>query len=186
MEMKMISPWKTRIARYYLGRQFDIERMRTELMNTPLHYTDNDEQHCTEDRMPYAFEVRRKLLEPIALDYLNEIYGYKPKNPMDVDCWGVVIADGRGMIAHNHPKSHLTSVLYLTNSPEEGQLVLDDPRGQASRLHPGDISTNHFGTFKITPEAGDFYIFPSYVRHSVTAGLMALRVSMITDFILKD
>ena len=84
--------------------------------------------------------------------------------------------------SHNHVNTHLSGVYYLMSN--ERQCILSDPRFSANRGYPA-IFKDHFYHKKITPEAGTFILFPSYVWHSVQHSNLP-RFRVITEIILTE
>jgi|TARA_B110000483_G_scaffold29104_1_gene35301 predicted 2-oxoglutarate/Fe(II)-dependent dioxygenase YbiX len=67
---------------------------------------------------------------------------------------------------HNHLGSQFTGILYLASPPNGGELLLHDPRGNANRGYNDNLK-HIFAPEVIKPQAGDLFIFPSFVWHNV-------------------
>ena len=65
---------------------------------------------------------------------------------------------------HNHRGAFLSGVFYVHVDDQGGDLILHDPRFNAVRSTPLELS-HHFDPIKLTPQTGDIVIFPSYVYH---------------------
>lgn len=93
--------------------------------------------------------------------------------------WVHVYRGGSTHHIHNHLGSQFTGILYLASPPAGGELVLHDPRGNANRGYNANL--NHmFDPVVIKPEAGDLFIFPSFVWHNVET-VKDLRICMPFD-----
>lgn len=65
---------------------------------------------------------------------------------------------------HNHRGAFLSGVFYVNVDDNSGDLVLHDPRFNAVRSTPLQLS-EHFAPVKITPTNGDVILFPSSIYH---------------------
>ena len=83
---------------------------------------------------------------------------------------------------HVHPEASLTGIFYVAATEGSGDLVLTDPRPQATQLLPADYGLFKSGQHeRVTPEAGLFVIFPGWLPHYVLpalAGRSKVRLSV--------
>ncbi|NIW86171.1 MAG: hypothetical protein GWN09_06160 [Gammaproteobacteria bacterium] len=82
---------------------------------------------------------------------------------------------------HNHPNSLLSGVYYVKVQDDCGDLIVADPRKQASVMQPEYTERNPMNSTMHTfpPEAGRLIIFPSWLDHGVNSNLSgADRISM--------
>jgi len=97
-----------------------------------------------------------------------------PLRGLQIQAWGMVLADGAFVLPHDHADAHLAGVLHLDESaPDAGQLALLDPRATHLPWAPVDPTAFH-----ITPKAGQLVWFPSGLRHWVTPVREGPRVSL--------
>ena len=93
--------------------------------------------------------------------------------------WVHVYREGATHHIHNHLGSQFTGILYLATPPVGGELVLHDPRGNANRGYNSNL--NHmFDPIVLKPQAGDLFIFPSFVWHNVET-VKDMRICMPFD-----
>jgi uncharacterized protein (TIGR02466 family) len=82
---------------------------------------------------------------------------------------------------HNHPNSLLSGVYYVKVEGDCGDLLIFDPRKQASVVQPhfSERTLINASMQSIPPEVGTLIIFPSWLDHSVDQNLSdADRVSI--------
>ncbi len=87
--------------------------------------------------------------------------------------------------AHIHPDgSHLTSVLYL-KVPDIS--TNDFPDGHLHLINNSSVVTNlELTDYFINPKVGDFYIFPSYLKHTAYPFKgKGLRRSLVVNSIIR-
>lgn len=93
--------------------------------------------------------------------------------------WVHVYRQGATHHIHNHLGSQFTGILYLATPAIGGELVLHDPRGNANRGYNQNLNSM-FAPMVIKPEAGDLFIFPSFVWHNVET-VKDMRICMPFD-----
>lgn len=174
--------WQTTIELHDLADQCDLEMALTEclLVSNALH--DKENRPLEQWDAPELLRIHRELIEPLFLKYLDDVYGHRPDG-LKVSNWVFGGNGGGGLECHVHSGSHFSAVFYPTDS--SGQIVLCDPRFNASRGYPREIIDNHFSKRKITPKAGQLLIMPSFVEHFVTPHPDKLRLSFVSDIQLK-
>jgi hypothetical protein len=85
---------------------------------------------------------------------------------------------------HTHSGSQLSTVVYLENDGEGGEITFYDPRGFAARGY--DLSFRPlFNPTDYMPDTGDILTFPSYMYHSVRPA-KGLRISVVFDLFLYN
>ena len=65
---------------------------------------------------------------------------------------------------HNHQGAFISGVVYINVDEDSGALIMHDPRFNACRSQPPEI-TKMFQPVEILPKSGDIIIFPSFVYH---------------------
>lgn len=120
---------------------------------------------------------------PEVLTYLKDLYGIAPTR-LEHKSWLRVTTDGSGLVLHEHAGAHLTCIVYLEGS--HGEVVFQDPRGNAGRAYPTSLRSQHFQPQIFEVKAGRCLIFPSYLFHYVDRHHPSLRAVLTTDFFLND
>lgn len=182
--MEIIEPWKMQIARVNLLSVVDNKAISEEIhvlhclcpreSKTPLA--------ITAEQFPALTHFRDKVLTPIVVDYIRQTFGVNPFD-MTVDTFGKVFENNEGLGSHLHGNSLLTTVYYPEDT--EAGMSLADPRFNASRGYPRPVRDGHFGNYYVSPKAGDLWIVPSYIQHSVESNPEDMRLSLINDFNFK-
>lgn len=182
--MNIIQPWKIEIAQLNLLDKVDNEAIITETHTlhclcprnslTPLE--------VTAEQFPALSKFRDEILRPLAEEYIRRVFGVDPKN-ISIDTFGKSFDRHEALGSHLHGNSCLTSVYYPEDS--EAGMSLVDPRFNASRGYPRPVRDKHFGEYYVAPKAGDLWLMPSYIQHSVEANPNEMRLSLINDFHFK-
>jgi uncharacterized protein (TIGR02466 family) len=98
--------------------------------------------------------------------------------------WAYITTKGGWHPPHCHPDGYLSCVYYI-DVPQDSnsQLVFDDPRQQTS-MCPIDtymnVNTLNHARIPINPKSGDFYVFPSWLKHFVSPSMSEENRIMIT------
>lgn len=182
--MELINPWKITIGKINLLDQVDNKAISDEIhvlhclcprdSKTPLK--------ITTEQFPALVKFRDDVLTPLVVKYIQDVFGVNPTDIM-VDTFGKVFDHQEGLGSHLHGNSCITTVYYPEDT--EAGMSLADPRFNASRGYPRPIRDDHFGNFYVAPKAGDLWIVPSYIQHSVEANPEDMRLSLINDFNFK-
>lgn len=100
--------------------------------------------------------------------------GAEPRFQMGVEMWANVLPPGAVNQHHAHPGALWSAVYYVDDGgdPENGPLILLDPRFPANRMYVPDLVFAENGemeesTVKIAPVPGRMVIFPSWLMHGV-------------------
>lgn len=182
--MERIQPWTTTIGKFNIADQVDLDVITGAVLANSMQV--NGSFASIDPNSPevaYLLDLRDRCITPKVLEYIRDEFGMNLA-PQDVDILSqcVCIQDGADLEHHIHAMSSLTVVMYPVDAAS--RLVLVDPRGNAARGYPSYISRGHFGNYRITPKAGDVYIIPSYILHSVNAVRDELRLSFVNDYFL--
>lgn len=182
--MKTYEPWKTVIAHVNLAHRVDLEAIATEIH--ALHCASPRESKTpytvTPEEFPVICQFRDDVVTGEIQKYIEQHFGVVAQY-LTIDTFGKWFEKGTHLDAHLHGNSNVTSVFYPYGY-DSGMLV-NDPRFNACRGYPRSVRDTHFGNFFVAPEAGDLWIMPSYVQHSVPPVSEDLRVSLINDFHFK-
>lgn len=182
--MNIIQPWKIEIAQVNLLDQVDNEALIEEIHMLHCMCPRNSQTplEVTPDVFPALVHFREKILLPLADQYIRRVFGVAPTD-IAIDTFGKAFEKGEGLSSHLHGNSCLTSVYYPEDSNAGMSLV--DPRFNASRGYPRAVRDNHFGEHYVSPKAGDLWLMPSYIQHSVANNPGDMRLSLINDFHFK-
>jgi len=120
-----------------------------------------------------------------AYDYVNDCVEkfleveFPKQGTYSFSWWVHVYRQGATHHIHNHLGSQFTGILYRATPPVDGELVLHDPRGNANRGYNNNLK-HMFDPIILKPEAGDLFIFPSFVWHNVET-VKDMRICMPFD-----
>lgn len=182
--MEFHEPWKTMIARVNLAEHVDLEAIATEIH--ALHCASPRESTTiypvTPEEFPVICQFRDDVVTGVIREYILRTFGVLAEE-LTIDTFGKWFERGSHLDAHLHGNSNVTSVFYPYEY-NSGMLV-NDPRFNACRGYPRHVRDAHFGNFFVAPQAGDLWIMPSYVQHSVPPVSEDLRVSLINDYHFK-
>ena len=86
---------------------------------------------------------------------------------------------------HNHRGSQISAVFYLLAEEQHagGNIVFTDPRQNSNRGYDATFIPM-FEPTSITPQSGDYVIFPSFLYHYVTTYQSNIRIAMPVDLFL--
>lgn len=182
--MEQITPWPITITRVNLSDKCDLETIKTELFN--LHcLTDGDDRgqsYVLKEFIPEIIQLRDEVITPLVMEYSKNIFGYDIPEIV-VETSGKWLKENEGLFPHYHPGSCISAIFYP--EPTKQGLNFFDPRTNACRGYPRSIREKHFKAHGISPAAGDLYIFPSYLQHSVSHVMEDLRLSLLNEYYLK-
>lgn len=99
--------------------------------------------------------------------------------------WALVVADDGHELTHIHPGAWLTAV-YYAQTPETAAAAENDapPGAFVFALWPPVLqqSLPDFPQWRVTPQAGDLLIFPSFMGHrTIPTGVETPRICMVLD-----
>ena len=123
-------------------------------------------------RNPTNINLLQKIGKPIDkfLDYYHinrEKYGWEYS-----ESWFIINEKGHYNVPHIHPNSFLSGVFYIQTSDKSGDIIFHH---HAKNIDYHKQSKDAFNkneghnsdTWKVTPENGDLFVFPSFLYHSV-------------------
>jgi hypothetical protein len=179
--MEIIQPWQVKIARVNIAEFVDLEGLAGEIHQ--LHCLSPRESATpypvTPAEFPLICAARDGIITDKVSEYIEEAFGVSPLG-MVIDTFGKWFGKGEELGSHLHGNSNVTSVFY----PYEYStgMMLMDPRFNAQRGYSRRVRDTHFGDYNARPKAGDLWIVPSYVQHSIPTVKDDLRISLINDF----
>lgn len=179
--MNLIEPWKIQIGQFNLADKFDMEQFATEVYTLYAMTGGEDEAQSKldPDLFPLILEMRDAVITPAVREFTQSCFDY-PLDDFDVETNGKWIPPGEGLYPHYHPSSCFSAIVYPGDSPSA--LNLFDPRGNACRGYPKAIRDKFMTKMQISPKAGDVYILPSYIQHSVSYVQEDTRLSLLHEY----
>jgi uncharacterized protein (TIGR02466 family) len=131
------------------------------------------------------FEPLVKLILAEA-DQLADLEGIRRRELYVTSMWINAQYQGQNHIAHTHPNSLYSGVIYLQVPEHSQRLVFTDPRPQAQVLRPRGTITN----LGFQPRAGLWYMWPSWLQHATMSTtdseLTVPRISLSYNIMLRD
>lgn len=182
---KFIQPWKIEMCHLNVAHCIDLEALRDEVaaLSIMSDQEDEEQEFVNNDLCPNIIHLRDDLITPAVRNYSKTCWGYELK---DFRCevnakW---IKDGEGLYPHVHAGSQMSAIFYPDDAPTG--LNVFDPRTNVSRAYPKVIRNNNMSVFQISPKAGDIWIFPSYLQHSVSHVKEDTRLSLLSEYYFND
>ncbi|MNF96557.1 hypothetical protein D3C85_233940 [compost metagenome] len=182
---KFIQPWKIEMCHLNVAHCIDLEALRDEIaaLSIMTEQEDGGQRFVNNDLCPNIIHLRDDLITPAVVNYAHTCWGYEIEE-MRGETNAKWIKEGEGLFPHFHPGSQMSAIFYPDDAPTG--LNMFDPRGNACRGYPKPIRNNHMGMVQISPKAGDIWIFPSYLQHSVSHVKEDTRLSLLTEYYFSD
>lgn len=180
-----LQPWKIEVVQFNVADCINLNDLRDEIgaLAIMTNQEDGGQRFISNEMCPTVIHLRDQFINAAVLQYAKDCWDY---NIMDY--WSETnakwIPEGEGLYPHYHPGSQI-SVIFYPDDVETG-LNLFDPRGNACRGYPKPIRNRHLGPVQISPKAGDVFIFPSYIQHSVSHVQSDNRLSMLIEYYFSD
>jgi len=113
------------------------------------------------------FATIKKFIEHHAKIYWDALGYYTDVVPKIYQSWITHYHQDGFIHKHNHARSQLAGVLYLQASPEQGNLVFENPLELLLSTQPYREKIVHKSSFEqeIPVNTGDLILFPSYLKH---------------------
>lgn len=183
--MQTIEPWRSVIGHFNLGPMFDVNGLQEEAFTLNQMATDEDEKqrYLDPDLFKLIMGTRDSVITPAVTAYAKNLWDYDITGRFEVETNAKWIPEGEGLFPHYHPGSCISVIVYPQDS--KSGLNIFDPRVHACRGYPKEIRDKHFAAYKISPKAGDVYIFPSYMQHSVSYVQEDVRMSILHEYYLR-
>lgn len=126
--------------------------------------------HTASDlHIKYQEETRSvvNFVEQCAKEYWEECCYHKGLEPYVFQLWANKTPRGGYIDSHLHGNMPFTAVLYVDASPEQGNLILENPLEMVLMTQPISPDIKYPIGEEITVSSGDLVMFPGYIRHSV-------------------
>jgi len=182
---QFIQPWKIEMCHLNVAHCIDMDALRDEIgaLSIMSNQENGEQKFVTNELCPNIIHLRDDLITPAVLNYSHSRWNYVI-DKLRTETNAKWIKEGEGLYPHYHPGSQLSAIFYPDDAKQG--LNMFDPRGNACRGYPKSIRNNHMGTVQISPKAGDIWIFPSYLQHSVSHVEEDTRLSLLTEYYFSD
>lgn len=126
--------------------------------------------HTASDlHIKYREETRSVVdfVERCAREYWEECSYHEELEPYVFQLWANKTPQGGYIDSHLHGNMPFTAVLYVDASPQQGNLILENPLEMVLMTQPISPDIEYPIGEEITVSSGDLVMFPGYIRHSV-------------------
>lgn len=87
--------------------------------------------------------------------------------PYVFQVWANSTPEGGWVHSHLHGSMPFTAVLYVDASPEQGNLIIENPLDMVLMTQPISPTVNYPMVKEMSVQSGDLIMFPGYLKHSV-------------------
>jgi uncharacterized protein (TIGR02466 family) len=108
-----------------------------------------------------------EFVESAARDYWKICNYYQELEPVVFQLWANFTPNGGWVHSHLHGNMPFTGVLYIDASPEQGNLIIENPLDMVLMSQPIGPDVPYPMGQEITVNSGDLVMFPGYIKHSV-------------------
>lgn len=102
-----------------------------------------------------------------AREYWKICNYHEELEPFVYQMWANSTPQGGWVENHLHGNMPFTAVLYVDASPEQGNIVLENPLDTVLMTQPIGPNVQYPMRHELTVNTGDLVIFPGYLKHSV-------------------
>ncbi|MNZ89444.1 hypothetical protein D3C78_1083690 [compost metagenome] len=184
--MNIIQPWETPIGHSNFAQCLDLAALKDEIGALALmsDQEDGGQRYVNDyDTFPNIVHLLRDIIDHEVKEYIQNMWNYG-LGEFRRETNAKWIPPGEGLYPHYHPGSQVSAIFYPEDSPSG--LAMFDPRGNACRGYPKQIRNRYMAPHLISPAAGDLWIFPSFVQHSVSYVKEDTRLSMLCEYYFSD
>ena len=112
-----------------------------------------------------------EFVEKAAKEYWKSCNYHQGLEPFVFQMWANVTPKGGFIDSHLHGNMPFTGVLYVDASPEQGNLIIENPMEMVLMTQPISPDIKYPIGTEIEVQTGDLVMFPGYIRHSVKPNL---------------
>jgi uncharacterized protein (TIGR02466 family) len=102
-----------------------------------------------------------------AKEYWKELDYYDGLEPFVAQVWSNKTPKGGWIHSHIHLSIPLTAILYVDASPEQGNIIFENPNDMLLAAQPINYRKKIQFEHEMEVNTGDFVIFPAFLRHKV-------------------
>ncbi len=106
-------------------------------------------------------------VEQCAREYWQDCDYHKDLEPFVFQLWANKTPKGGYIDSHLHGNMPFTAVLYVDASPEQGNLIIENPMEMVLMTQPISPDIKYPLGEEVSVNSGDLVMFPGYLRHSV-------------------
>jgi uncharacterized protein (TIGR02466 family) len=131
---------------------------------TLCSYNTNSDLH-----VDFADETRDviEFVEAAAREYWQECQYHLDLTPFVFQTWANTTPQGGYVEPHLHGNMPFTAVLYVDASPEQGNIIIENPLDTVLMTQPISPTVKYPMGQEIEVRTGDLIIFPGYLKHRV-------------------
>jgi uncharacterized protein (TIGR02466 family) len=131
---------------------------------TLCSYNSNSNLHR---EFPEETKAVIEFVEKSAQKYWNDLNYHKELTPFIFQMWANRTPRGGYINSHLHGNMPFTAVLYVDASPEQGNIVIENPLEMILMTQPIGPDVKYPMGQELEVNTGDLIMFPGYIRHSV-------------------
>jgi uncharacterized protein (TIGR02466 family) len=106
-------------------------------------------------------------IESSAKRYWDECRYHKDLTPYVFQLWANSTPGGGWIHSHLHGNMPFTGVIYIDASPEQGNLMIENPMDMILMSQPISPDVKYPMAEELKVKSGDLIMFPGYIKHSV-------------------
>lgn len=184
--ISLIEPWRSVIGHFNMGGLINMADFYQEAftLNAMVGGEDVTQGALEREMFPLLLGSRDEIITPAVRQYAKGLWEYDIDGRFEVETNAKWIPEGEGLFPHYHAGSCISVIVYPQDSVSG--LNVFDPRGHACRGYPKEIRDKFFAVHRISPKAGDVFIFPSYMQHSVSYVQEDVRMSVLHEYYLRQ
>jgi len=108
-----------------------------------------------------------EFVENAAKEYWKQCHYHSGLTPYVFQLWANSTPRGGWVDSHLHGNMPFTGVVYVDASPEQGNLIIENPLDMVLMSQPISPEVKYPMTKEIDVNSGDLVMFPGYIKHSV-------------------
>lgn len=106
-------------------------------------------------------------IEDCARAYWKENEYYEELSPFVLQMWANSTPRGGSVSSHLHGSIPFTGVLYVDASPEQGNLIIENPNDTLLMSQPINPLAQQLMEYEVKVSTGDLILFPGWMKHRV-------------------
>jgi len=131
---------------------------------TLCSYNSNSYLHAA---FPAETRAVVEFVEAAAREYWLECQYHPELTPFVFQMWANTTPQGGYVEPHLHGNMPFTAVLYVDASPEQGNIIIENPLDMVLMSQPISPSVKYPMGEELEVRTGDLIIFPGYLKHRV-------------------